>query len=345
MYFNTLRKPTTMTTKLAEESELVSAGKRKDTYFMAHPRILFMGTPTFALPALERLYARKYPVIGVVTQPDRPQGRGQKEIAPPVKITAQKLGLPVFQPEKVRDQAFLDIFTKLNPDIVAVAAYGQILPKAIIDFPSYGCLNIHPSLLPRYRGAAPINWTLIRGETKTGVTIMRMDEGMDSGDILVQQETLINNTENYGQLHDRLALQGADLLVEIIEQSIAGIVLRKPQDPAQVTLAPRLKKETGRICWNSAARDIVNLIRGLSPEPAAYTFLSGLVLKIFSASAENDSLNETPGTVSNLTERGLAVAVADGHVFLQEIQLAGKKRMSVHDFLRGYRLNPQTILD
>ena len=156
---------------------------------MSHPRILFMGTPAFALPALEQLYTRNYPIIGVVSQPDRPHGRGLKEVAPPVKILAQKFGLPVFQPEKVKDQSFLEIFHELNPEMVVVAAFGQILPKDIIDFPPLKCLNIHPSLLPKYRGAAPINWAIIRGETKTGVTIMLMDEGMDSGDILLQQET------------------------------------------------------------------------------------------------------------------------------------------------------------
>ncbi len=311
---------------------------------MAHPRILFMGTPAFALPALEQLHIRNYPVIGVVTQPDRPAGRGQKEVAPPVKLLAQKLNLPVFQPDKVKDHSFLEIFHDLNPEMVVVSAYGQILPKAIIDFPHLGCLNIHPSLLPKYRGAAPINWTIIRGETKTGVTIMDMNEGMDSGDILLQQETLIAAAENYGQLHDRLAIQGAGLLIAAIEQMSAGTALRKPQDASGVTFAPRLKKETGRINWSSDAGDIVNLIRGLSPDPAAYTSLSGQTLKIYAAESEKDDPRDTPGTIVTQTNRGLTVAAADGYVFLKEIQLAGKKRMSAHDFLRGHRLNPKTIL-
>lgn len=311
---------------------------------MTHPRILFMGTPAFALPALELLCKRNYHVIGVVTQPDRPQGRGQKEIATPVKLLAQKLELPVFQPEKIKELSFLDTLTRLNPEMVVVAAYGQILPKTVIDFPLYGCLNIHPSLLPLYRGAAPINWTLIRGDKKTGVTIMCMDEGMDSGDILIQQEISIDAADNYMRLHDRLAVLGANLLIEAIEQTLAGTVLHKPQDPRQVTFAPRLKKETGRICWNRPASEIVNLIRGLSPEPAAYTFLAGQMLKIFSAQAENDGSEAVPGTVGELTDRGLAVAAACGKVFIKEIQLAGKKRMSVADFLRGYRLSSQTIL-
>lgn len=312
---------------------------------MSHPRILFMGTPTFALPALEKLYDHNYPIIGVVTQPDRPHGRGQKEIPPPVKVLAQKLGLPVFQPEKVKNPEFLEILYKLNPEMIVVAAYGQILPKTIIDFPSMKCLNIHPSLLPRYRGAAPINWSIIRGETITGVTIMLMDEGMDSGDILLQQEMEIKLTETYGELHDRLADLGADLLTEAIDRMAAGTASPKPQEASEVTFAPRLTKELGRINWNCAASDIVNLIRGLSPTPAAYTYLSGLVLKIFAAEAAKDNLKDIPGKIGARTDRGLAVAAADGYVFLKEIQLAGKKRMAIGDFLRGYRIAPNTVLD
>ena len=311
---------------------------------MAHPRILFMGTPAFALPALEQLCARNYPVIGVVTQPDRPQGRGQKEVAPPVKLLAQKSGLPVFQPEKVKDPAFWELLNNLHPEMIVVAAYGQILPKAVIDFPPLRCLNIHPSLLPKYRGAAPINWAIIRGETKTGVSIMLMDEGMDSGDILLQQETLIDAAETYGELHDRLAIQGAAMLIEAIERMSAGTALFKPQDASGVTFAPRLNKENGRINWNSNAGDIVNLIRGLSPEPAACTYLSGQMLKIFAAAAKKDAVRDTPGTIGTLIDQGLTVAAADGYVFLKEIQLAGKKRLAVRDFLRGYRLDPKTIL-
>ena len=219
---------------------------------MSKPRIIFMGTPAFALPALELLHTRQYPIITVVTQPDRPQGRGQKEVAPPVKVLAQRLGLPVLQPQKVKDSSFLEIFSGLNPDMVVVAAFGQILPKAIIDFPRLGCLNIHPSLLPKYRGAAPLNWSIIRGETKTGVTIMLMDEGMDSGDILLQQESPLGADETVGQLHDRLAIEGANLLVKTIENICDGTSVRKAQDASLVTFAPRLTKETGRINWQDS---------------------------------------------------------------------------------------------
>lgn len=311
---------------------------------MAKPSILFMGTPAFALPSLQMLHENKYPIIGVVSQPDRPRGRGLKEVAPPVKVLAQKIGLPFFQPEKVKDQSFIELFKKLNPEIVVVVAFGQILPKVIIDLPPLKCLNIHPSLLPKYRGAAPLNWPIIRGETKTGVTIMLMDEGMDSGDILLQQETNIDVDETYGELHDRLASTGASLLVEAIDQVVAGKSVRKPQDTSGVTFAPRLKKETGKINWHNNVFDIVNLIRGLSPTPAAYTLLEGQVLKIFSAETNQNRVSETPGTIGTVNANGLPVAASDGYVILKDVQLAGKKRMLAQDFLRGHRLNPKTIL-
>jgi methionyl-tRNA formyltransferase len=311
---------------------------------MAKSRILFMGTPAFALPSLQILHDKQYPIIGVVSQPDRPQGRGLKEVAPPVKILAQKLGLPIFQPEKVKDQAFIELFKKLNPEMVVVVAFGQILPKEIIDHPPMQCLNIHPSLLPKYRGAAPINWPIIRGDTKTGVTIMLMDEGMDSGDILLQQETDIGTTKTYGELHDRLAKLGAKLLIKTIEQMVAGTTQRQSQDASVVTFAPRLKKETGKINWHNKVSDIVNLIRGLSPTPAAYTLLEGQILKIFSAEAKQNKVPELPGTIGTASAAGLPVAALDGYVILKDVQLAGKKKMLIPDFLRGYRLNPKTIL-
>jgi methionyl-tRNA formyltransferase len=311
---------------------------------MAKPHILFMGTPAFALPSLQLLHEQQYPIIGVVSPPDRPKGRGLKEIAPPVKILAQKFGLPIFQPEKVRDASFLETFYQLKPDMVVVVAFGQILPKVIIDYPPLQCLNIHPSLLPKYRGAAPINWPIIHGETKTGVTIMLMDEGMDSGYILTQQETDIGASETYGKLHDRLAQLGATLLIKTIEQVAAGTAQRQPQDSTGVTFAPRLKKETGKIDWQDNVSDIVNLIRGLSPSPAAYSSLEGHVLKIFSAVANQSKVSEAPGTVGSVSTAGLPVAASDGYVILKDIQLAGKKRMLISDFLRGYHLKPETIL-
>jgi methionyl-tRNA formyltransferase len=311
---------------------------------MTKPRILFMGTPAFALPALEQLCLHDYPIIGVVTQPDRPQGRGQKKLAPPVKLRAQELSLPVFQPDSVKDQSFLEIFHQLNPEIVVVAAFGQILPKSIIDFPRLKCLNIHPSLLPKYRGAAPINWALIRGETETGVTIMLMDEGMDSGDIVLQKLIKIDNKETYGELHDRLAITGATLLLEAIDRIVAGTILRQPQDASLASFAPRLKKETGRINWGSPTEAIINLIHGLSPAPAAYTLLAGQTLKIFRAEAHPGKAQNVPGAIGPQCDGVLSVAAADGTVLLKEVQLAAKNKMPIQDFLRGHRVRPGTIL-
>jgi len=310
----------------------------------AKPRILFMGTPAFALPALDLLHNSSFTINAVVTQPDRPAGRGQKEVAPPVKLLAQKFGLPVLQPPRVKDPSFLDTLYSLKPDMIVVAAFGQILPKTIIDFPPQGCLNIHPSLLPRYRGAAPLNWSIIRGETKTGVTIMLMDEGMDSGDILTQEETPIGASETYGDLHDRLAILGSTLLVQTIEKAVAGTARRQPQDASGVTFAPRLTRETGRINWQDSASNIVNLIRGLSPSPAAYTSLDGQSLKIYTAEAQPGPVDRPPGIVSAADKSGLPVAASDGYVLLKDIQLAGKKRMLIGDFLRGYKLKPGSVL-
>ncbi|PKN20079.1 MAG: methionyl-tRNA formyltransferase [Deltaproteobacteria bacterium HGW-Deltaproteobacteria-6] len=311
---------------------------------MNKPRILFMGTPAFALPALEILHNHHYPIIAVTTQPDRPAGRGQKEVAPPIKLLAQKLGLPVLQPTKVKNQDFLETLYSLNPDMIVVSAFGQILPKVIIDFPKMGCLNIHPSLLPRYRGAAPLNWSIIRGETKTGVTIMMMDEGMDSGDILMQDETPLDAAENYGELHDRLANLGAQLLIKTIEQVAAGTAQRQKQDASCVTLAPRLTKETGNINWHDKIFNVVNLIRGLSPTPAAYSSLDGQTLKIFTAEGQPGLADLPPGAIGPPSPTGLPVAAADGYVILKDVQLAGKKRMPVHEFLRGYKLKQGSVL-
>jgi methionyl-tRNA formyltransferase len=311
---------------------------------MPKPRILFMGTPEFAVQALTGLVKHGYPVIGVVTQPDRPKGRGQATTPSPVKILADDLGLTLFQPDKVRHPFFLETFRDLAPDLVIVAAFGQILPKEILLGPKLGCINIHPSLLPKYRGAAPINWALILGEEKTGVTIMRMDEGVDSGAILLQEETPIDPSENYGMLHDRLAKMGAELLLIALAMLQAGTLQPQPQDDLLATTAPRLSREDGLIHWDNDHRSIVSLIRGLSPHPCAYTVIDGKQLKIFIASAETGTVTEAPGTVGSETASGLRVAAGNGFVLLQELQLEGKKRLAVHDFLRGVRIAPGKVL-
>lgn len=311
---------------------------------MLKPRVLFMGTPVFAVPALQRLVAHGYPVIGVVTQPDRPQGRGRALAPSPVKRLALDLGLPLFQPEKVRDPSFLAAYRDLAPDAVAVAAFGQILPREILSGAAWGCINIHPSLLPRYRGAAPIRWTLIRGEEKTGVTIMRMDEGVDSGDILLQEETSIGPEETYGMLHDRLAALGAELLLIALAMLQAGTLAPRPQDHRLATMAPRLGREDGLIRWDKDHRGIVSLIRALSPSPGAYTCLAGRQLKVYAARAEAGVVTEAPGTVAGETAAGLRVAAGQGYVLLQELQLEGKKRLTAGEFTRGVRIAPGQVL-
>jgi methionyl-tRNA formyltransferase len=311
---------------------------------MPKPRILFMGTSEFAVPALTGLVEHGYPVIGVVTQPDRPRGRGQATAPSPVKILADDLGLTVFQPDKVRHPSFLDAFRGLAPDLAIVAAFGQILPREIILTPRLGCINIHPSLLPKYRGAAPINWALIRGEEKTGVTIMRMDEGVDSGAILLQEETPIGPTETYGMLHNRLAKMGADLLLIALAMLQTGTLQPRPQDDRFATTAPRLSREDGLIHWENDHRSIVSLIRGLSPYPCAYTAIDGKKLKIFIAEAQTAAVTEAPGTVAGETAAGLRVAAGNGFVLLQELQIEGKKRLAVRDFLRGVRIAPGKVL-
>ncbi|MCE5284060.1 MAG: methionyl-tRNA formyltransferase [Deltaproteobacteria bacterium] len=311
---------------------------------MSKPRIIFMGTPEFALPALEGLLGSGYPVIAAVTQPDRPQGRGRVMTPPPVRVLAERLGIPVLQPEKVRNQEFLETFRDLSPEMVVVAAFGQILPGEIIHGPGRVCLNIHPSLLPKYRGAAPINWALIQGETTTGVTIMQMDEGVDSGDILLQEATPIGAEETFGELHNRLANLGAELLLISLAMLESGTLLPKPQDHSLATLAPRLGREDGRIAWGQASRTIVSLIRGLSPTPGAYTTLGGKQLKIYRAQALTAAVPSPPGTVTAVENGELRVAAGDGIVLPREVQLEGKKRMDMRDFLRGFPIVPGTIL-
>lgn len=299
-----------------------------------------MGTPEFAVPALTAIVGSEYPVIAVVTQPDRPKGRGQKPAASPVKTAAEHYRLPILQPERVRDEAFLKIFRGLSPDVVVLVAFGQILPTEIIRFPKMGCINIHPSLLPKYRGAAPINWTLIRGEEKTGVTIMMMDEGVDSGDILLQEETTVEHGETYNRLHDRLAIMGADLLLKTLEGLTEGTIQPLPQNAAMATYAPRLKKEDGLIQWQSEVKDIVNRIAGLSPTPGAYTFMNGKMLKLFAAEGEETMVMEEPGALLGKSDRGMKVAAINGYVHIKELQLEGRKRMTSEEFLKGYRIKP-----
>lgn len=302
-----------------------------------------MGTPDFAIPSLKLLLQHDLSIAGVVTQPDRPKGRGRHLVPPPVKVIATAHDLPVFQPEKIREESFLRLFRKLAPDLVVVVAFGQILPREMLTQPRYGCINIHPSLLPQYRGAAPIQWSLIRGEKVTGVTIMRLDEGVDSGDILLQETVAIAPEETFASLHDRLAETGARMLYQTIGMLIDQSICPIPQDHTKATLAPRLKKEDGLINWHSNVQEILALIRGLSPEPGAYTYIDGKKLRIFAASGIISPPANPPGTMNIPQKNQLAITAGDGTIFPFDVQGENKKRMAIQNFLQGYRMGKESI--
>lgn len=305
-------------------------------------RTIFMGTPDFACPTLQKLIERGENLVAVVTQPDRPRGRGQKLLPTPVKELAEKNGVPVHQPLKVRNPDFVDIIRELKPDIIVVVAFGQILPKALLEIPIQGCINVHASLLPRYRGAAPLNWCIINGETETGVTTMLMNAGLDTGDMLLKRKTPLDENEDIASLHDRMAAMGADLLAETLDRLKAGDLVPLPQNNADSSYAPMLKKEDGVIDWNDDARTIHNQVRGLAVWPGACTIIDGQVLKIFRTRVGKGS--GEPGTVLQAAKGCFEVACHSGTLFLQELQLAGKKRLDCASFLAGYPVSEGTLL-
>lgn len=307
------------------------------------PRIVFMGTPDFALPALDNLITGGSEIVGVVCQPDRPRGRRLQPAAPPVKILAQKNNLPVFQPLNLRRPEFFQQLAELRPDLIVTAAYGKILPPEILDLPEYGCLNIHASLLPAYRGAAPVNWVLINGEKQTGVTIMLMDEGLDTGDILAQESVRIAPDANAGEITDALALLGAKMLPQVIEQWLAGDIDPKKQDVSTATYAPMMQRKTGEIDWTAPAEAIHNLIRGTYPWPGAYTWCSDKRMKIHKARvSDNSELIETakdkaPGTICLCGAMSISVACGTGVIDLLEIQTESGRRMHCRDCAHNYK--------
>lgn len=297
-------------------------------------RIVFFGTPEFALPSLQALIGGRDPVIGVVCQPDKPAGRGQQMAAPPVKQAALRAGLQIFQPEKLRAPETLETLASWAPDVIVVAAYGKILPKVVLDLPPLGCINVHASLLPRYRGAAPIQWAILRGEQRTGITIMRMNERMDAGDILLQEETEIGARETYGALQTRLAEIGAQALMKGIAGLHAGSLMPQPQREDEMTLAPMIRKEDGRIDWTQPAAHLERMVRAFNPWPSAFTTLSGKHLKIHRARASAGRSTAAPGTVLAIQE-GISVATGNGVLVLDEVQLEGRKRLAAAEFARG----------
>ena len=304
-------------------------------------RIVFMGTPEFAVPSLEALLRSSDEVVGVVTQPDRPKGRGQVLTASPVKQVALRAGVPIIQPVKMKDPGFQDTLRSWRADLIAVAAFGRILPPIILELPSKGCMNVHASLLPKYRGAGPIQWALINGEHETGITTMLMDEGMDTGAILLQERLTIQPDETAGGLSVRLADLGARLLVETLDRLRAGTLTPRPQDHTKATLAPMLKKEDGLIMWSMTAGEISNRVRGMTPWPGAYTYMGSERWLIGRASALDDHTGpEEPGTIVSLTSESLVVTTGKGRLALLELQPANAKRMSVAQYLAGHRISP-----
>jgi len=299
-----------------------------------------MGTPEFAVPSLTVLIERKENLVGVVTQPDRPVGRGQNLKASPVKQCAAAHGVPIFQPQKVKRPDFVEQLRQLAPDVAVVVAYGQIFSRELLDIPPRGFINVHSSLLPAYRGAAPINWALINGEKRTGVTIMRLDEGMDTGAIIIQEETPVRADDNAQRLHDRLAELGAGLLAKTLDMLQTGSWDPAPQDHSRATYAPLLKKQDGLIAWTKTAAAIVNQIRGMTPWPGCFTYLGKRLLKIHLAVVLEKEVHVPPGTILTAAESGIEVAAAGGSVLVKELQLEGKKRMAAADFLKGTRLAP-----
>jgi methionyl-tRNA formyltransferase len=295
-----------------------------------------MGTPDFALDSLRGLIESGVQLVGVYTQPDRPKGRGNKLAPPPVKELALQHKIPVFQPLKLRHQAAVEELQALNPDLIIVVAYGQILPQAVLDIPKYGCINVHASLLPLYRGAAPINKVIVDGGSQTGVTTMLMDVGLDTGDMLVKRTLAIAPNETAGELHDRLAPLGREALEETLRQLCAGTLVAEKQDERLTCYASMMKKEDGLIDWTLPALQIHNLVRGLNPWPAAYTSLNGETLKISQTRVEAGSGDA--GIVTRADDQGVCVACGEGVLRIGALQLPGKRMMAASDFLRGHHL-------
>ncbi len=304
-----------------------------------------MGTPDFAVPSLKALFENGYNVLMVVTQPDRPKGRGRKVIPPPVKEAAQSFGYDVIQPVSIKDKDFFDTIVRLKPDIFIVVAYGHILPRNILAIPKTGVINLHASLLPKYRGSAPIQWAIINGEKETGVTTMLLDEGMDTGDILLSSKAKIAKVDTSATLHDRLSVLGADLLIKTLKAFENNDINPIAQDHTNATYAPLLKKGDGRIVWKKNAEHIASFIRGVTPWPGAFTFQDNKRLKIFSAKPISVEVNESPGTVVKGFPDELRIATGKGVLAVIEIQGASGKRLLIKDFLMGNQMPPGTVLN
>lgn len=304
-------------------------------------RILYMGTPDFAATVLEGLHRAGHDIVGVISQPDKPKNRGMHMEPTPVKKCAESLGLSVFQPETLKNEAILSYLQEVNPEIIVVVAYGKLLPEYILNFPKFGCVNMHASLLPKYRGAAPIQWSILCGEKETGITSMYMDKGLDTGDMILRSHVAITEEDTAETLHDKLARSAADLAVKTLSHIEDGTAPREKQDDSLSTYAPLLKKELGNIIWEKSSREILDTIRGLFPWPGAYSYKDGQLMKIISAKkAEGKGI---PGEV--IASRGkFVIATGDGAIEITELQLAGKKKMAASAFLAGNPVKEHTVL-
>lgn len=307
-------------------------------------RIIFMGTPAFAVPSLKTLLQGPDEVVAVVSQPDRPRGRSRKPVSPPIKQTAEHYHLPVLQPEKIRGAEFIEQLQRYTPDLIVVAAYGKILPPNLLNLPALGCINVHASLLPRHRGAAPIQWALIKGDLEVGVSIMQMDEGLDTGDILMKASLTPAPGETAGSLLPKLAQLGSTALMDTLDLLGQGGLATMKQEDDLATMAPMLKKEDGLIDWSRSATQIERLIRGLDPWPTAYSFLHGKKLQLFSPSVVHEECSQPPGTVLRTGRDGLLIATGRVCLLINEVKPEGRTRMTVADFLNGFPLTIGTRL-
>lgn len=308
-------------------------------------RIVFMGTPDFSVPTLESLIQSCHQVVGVVTQPDKPKGRGKEIQMSPVKETALRHGILVYQPVRARDEAFVEEMRALKPDVMVVIAFGQILSRELLEVPAYGCINIHASLLPAYRGAAPIQWAVINGDKETGITTMMMDVGMDTGDMLEKTVVTLDEKETGGSLFDRLSLLGGELILSTLEKLEQGTLIRTPQEHEKATYVKKIPKSLGDIDWTMDAASIERLIRGLNPWPSAYTRWNGKMLKLWEAEVLPDSGLGRCGEVLEADGDRLTVKTGDGVLKINSLQLEGKKRMDTAAFLRGYPVEAGSVME
>lgn len=303
-------------------------------------KIVFMGTPEFAVPSLEMLVNEGYEIAAVVTQPDKPKGRGNKMSAPPVKEYALENNIEVLQPDRVKTPEFVECIRALQPDLLVTAAYGKILSKDLLEVPPLGCINVHGSLLPEYRGAAPINWAVINGEKTTGITTMFTDVGLDTGDMLLRREISIGPDMAVGELHDKMAVLGAEVLKDTLTALKNGTLVRKPQDDALSSYAPIMTKELGLIDWSKSSQQIHNLVRGTDPWPGAYTFLNGNRMRIWRTVLVPDKTADLASTeIEEVNDDGILIKCSDGYILVKEVQFESSKRMSVSDYIRGHKIN------